>query len=212
MPGGDNTPQRTAAVRRLRAAGLRVDTSAAFGADLDAALARGRVHAYYPAGPAYRHFATQRLLLGINKGAPTVAVRSDDERSEWLYAGLYDTCLLDQTASVVAPTAAAAPVPATALAPAGNDGNRPADALMPAHGETEEGRARREALSDPFVRACIEAAARPNWRERGLQARDLFAARCDAQQLFEGARAEEQPEHMTLVAWLRRPSMALSDA
>ena len=136
MPGGENTDDRIRAVQKLRDAGLTVDTSLAFGANLDIVLGRARVHAYYPATKRHRHYATQRILLGINKCTQTVAVRSDDEQSEWLYGGLYETCAHDE---------------------------------------------------ESFVRACLNAAARNNWRERGIRARDVFAVRCDAQRLFEEA-------------------------
>lgn len=150
MPGGENTPYRASAMRALRAAGLVVDTAFAHGAAaMDAAIARARVCAYYPATSEHRHYATQRVLPALNRAAQVVAVRSGDDTSEWLYAGLYETC------------------------PAADEG--------------------------AFVRACLVAASRNDWSERGLYARDAFAHRCNAQSMFERAHNDDGGERVVLV-------------
>jgi len=122
MPGQTNSPSRVHGIERLRAAGLRVDDAHAEGIALDYTLHRAKVFVYLPiAAASHRHFATQRVLIALNKGACVVGVRSDDTETERIYDGMYTACAdLDEVVATC-----------VALVRSGGGGDAAASAAVP---------------------------------------------------------------------------------
>ncbi len=92
MPGCENSEGRRRVIASLREAGLTVNTKFLINEELEKAIKKSKIYAYYPASHEHGHFATQRILFSINKGACIVAVKSFDEELEKYYNPLLITC------------------------------------------------------------------------------------------------------------------------